>query len=132
MKKIGFLTKHGLDKFAKNLEDLISDDTNNPKIENIIAYLRNGVLCVPFMGIVDDEERNDDEDPDYIGYLAVYTDGEWCWPEYFVGYLIKYPNYKIDDAFVKHVEKNLSKKIELSEERIGELEKEFLKEAGFK
>jgi hypothetical protein len=35
-----------------------------------------------------------------------YTDGNFVWPAYFSYYLRKYPNYKIDSDFLKHLEKN--------------------------
>lgn len=84
------------------------------------------MLCVPFMGIAQDEDDND------IGYIAVDTDGEWLWPEYFVNYLEKYPNFKVEDNFVQYVLQHKDREIVVSEEEISKLEKEFCRIAGFK
>lgn len=126
MKFIGFVTEHGDDPFAKKLDFYLSEKKFTPQRDIIIAYLKNGKLCVPFMGIAQDEDEND------IGYIAVDTDGEWLWPEYLINYLEKYPNFKIEEEFVEHVLKNKDKEIKVTEEEISKLEKEFYKIAGFK
>lgn len=122
MKFIGFIKEHDEYFFAKDLQKYYLADTEENKYRNeVLEYLKKGVLCAAIMGIAEDidEER--------MGYVAVDTDGEWYWPEYLTNYLKKYQNFKIDEDFVKHVLKNKDKKVELSEEEVSELENEFFK-----
>ena len=131
MNYFGFIKEHDDYDFATNINELIVDEgAENPKRIEIIEYLKKGELCAAHMGSVEDAMNprfNDEtfEDNDFMGYIAVYTDGVWFWPEYIVNYLQKYPKFKIDDVFVKHVIKNKNKKITISEEEIMKLEKEF-------
>jgi len=127
MKFIGFVKEHGDDPFAHKLKPYyLSGNDINPHRETVIEYLKKGMLCVPFMGIAQDEDDND------IGYIAVDTDGEWLWPEYFVNYLEKYPNFKVEDNFVQYVLQHKDREIVVTEENISKLEKEFYRIAGFK
>jgi hypothetical protein len=127
MKFVGFIKEFGTESFAKDLEEYyLNIDVENTYRQDIIQYIENGVMCVPFMGLVEDA------DEELMGHLAVATDGEWFWPEYFVNYLKKYPNFKVEEEFVQHVLNNRGKKIEISEEQNLRLEKEFYKIAGFK
>ncbi len=127
MKPIGFIKEHSDYPFAKKLNPfyLLKKEEVSHRQE-ILKYLKKGILCVSLMGLAEDAEENN------MGFIAVDTDGEWCWPEYLYNYLEKYPNFKIEEDFIKHVLKNKEKEIELSEEELLKIEKEFLKIAGFK
>lgn len=122
MKFIGFIKKHGDDFFAKDLQKYyLAGTEENMHRNEVLEYLKKGVLCAAIMGIAED---NDEE---RMGYVGVDTDGEWYWPEYLINYLKKYQNFKLNEDFVEHVLKNKDKKIELSEEEVSELENEFFK-----
>lgn len=136
MKYFGFVKEHENKSYSKKIKDLINDDNKeNPHKEEVLKYLKEGELCVPFMGCVEnayDPNFNTDkyDDDAFIAYSSVNTDGEWFWPQYIITYIEKYPKIKIDSVFVNHVLKN--KKINLSEDEISKLEKEYLKKSGFK
>lgn len=99
MKLTGFLIEHNLIKEAVPLS-LVADPNNHPYeyLDKIIEYLNEGVLLLAWMGYVIDPTNKILICPD-----AYYTDGVWVWPQYFTYYLKKYPNYKLDEEFVKHV-----------------------------
>lgn len=127
MKYVGFISENSEYLFSKSLKNYyLSKKDINPNRELVIAYLKKGVLCVAFMGIAEDEDES------RMGTISVETDGEWYWPNYFANYLKKYPHFKIDPKFESHVLKNQGKRPVLSEEKVVELEKEFLSYAGFK
>jgi hypothetical protein len=125
MKFIGFIKEHDNDSFAKELRNFyLAENIGTSHRQEIIEYLKKGVMCVAFMGLVEDE------DEELMGKISIYTDGVWYWPEYFLNYLTKYPNFKVEDGFVQHVIANKNKRIELSENKLLELEEQFYKLAG--
>lgn len=127
MKYIGFISGICDYSFSKNLKKYyLSKNDSSPNRDLVIAYLRKGALCVALMGIAEDEDEN------RMGTISVLTDGEWFWPDYFANYLEKYATIKIDPEFESHVLKNQGKRLVLSEEKVIELEKEFLSHAKFK
>lgn len=98
MKAIGFLKIH--DEFSlcsKRIEDVISDNINNPLFVNkVVNYLNGGILVMKAMDIVRDSNGNT------IGQYKIYSDGEWVWPSYYSYYLVRYPQLKIPDDFISH------------------------------
>lgn len=126
MKFVGFIKDHGNDPFAHKRSFYFTEAEENPNKDTVLEYLKKGELCVAFMG------GAEDIDEEMIGLISVYTDGEWLWPKYFINYLEKYPNFKIEEEFVQHVLKNKDKGIKVTEEESLKLEKEFYKIAGFK
>lgn len=138
MKYFGFINEHENKNYAKSIKDLINEDNKeNLHREEVLKYLKRGVMCVPFMGCVEnafDPNFNTDEydDDEFIAYSAIDTDGEWFWPQYIVNYIEKYPSIKIDPNFLKYILKNKDREIKLSEAEIYQLENEYLKKAGFK
>lgn len=126
MKFVGFIKDHGNDPFAHSRSFYFTQNEVNPNKDVVLAYLKQGALCVALLG------GAEDIDEEMIGFIAVYTDGEWLWPEYFINYIEKYPNFKIEEEFVQHVLKNKDKGIKVTEEESLKLEKEFYKIAGFK
>jgi len=126
MKFIGFISEHGNYSFAKERSFYFDRKEVDANVELVLAYLKRGELCVPLMG------GAEDVDEEMIGLIAVYTDGEWLWPEYFADYINKYPNFKIEDEFVQHVLTKKNKEIKVTEEENLRLEKEFYRIAGFK
>lgn len=137
MKYFGFIKEHHDDAFATSIKELlIENNGKNNNLNIVIEYLKRGHLCVPLMGAVDNAAiptfYNDDaEDTEFMGYMAVYTDGEWFWPDYIINYLEKYPTIIIDTDFINHVISNKDRKINIAEKELVKLEKEFLKESGF-
>lgn len=125
MKLIGFIKEHGEFKFSKSLDNYIDLDIPTPERVEVINYLQKGTLCVALMGVAEHQEE-------IMGYIGVDTDGEWLWPQYLIGYLKKYPNFKIESDFIKHILKSKGKQIILSDEENILLERKFYKEAGFK
>ncbi|SMP30273.1 hypothetical protein SAMN06264346_112110 [Chryseobacterium profundimaris] len=122
MKFIGFINKHDDYFFAKDLQKYyLADNEENTQRNEVIEYLKKGVLCGAIMSIAEDTDN------ERMGSVSAYTDGEWYWPEYFVNYLKKYKNFKIDNDFVIHVLKNKDKEVELTEEEVSELENIFFK-----
>ncbi|WP_430410996.1 hypothetical protein [Kordia sp.] len=138
MKYFGFIKEHENQRYAKSISELISSNTQeNAHRKDVINYLKKGKLCVPLMGFVEDAndpyyDTDDYNDDDFIGYLSIYTDGKWFWPQYIIAYIEKYPTINIDTKFLNHVLTNISKDIKLSEEEILKLENTFIKKAGFK
>lgn len=127
MKYFGFIKEHDDFKHALEFSEML--DSNQISVdEEIINYLMKGKLCVPFMGIIDD--LNDEEDDDFIATRGILTDGIWCWPEYIVAYIKKYPSIMLNEEFLNHI-KNAESEIVVSEEKILQLEKEFLENSGF-
>ena len=138
MKYFGFIKEHGDYDYATDIKDLVVDgNLENPKRDEIIKYLEKGVLCVAWMGFVEDalnprfNDKSYDEN-DFMGYTAINTDGIWYWPEYIINYIEKYPTIKINEDFVNYVLENKNKKIKLSEKEVSKLEKEYLSKASFK
>jgi hypothetical protein len=138
MKHVGFIKQHeGSLTFSKDIGYYTENTKPHRDRDKIIDYLKKGNLCVPLMGCVENVmdplfNTDDYDDPSFIAYIAVVTDGEYFWPEYFVTYLEMYPNFKIDERFAKHAVANIENPPVLSEEKIIELEKEYLLKAGFK
>ena len=136
MKYFGFIREHGDYKYATSIKDLIVDgNSEDSNRKEILEYLKKGVLCVAWMGFVEDATnprfKDDDyDDNDVMGYTAVNTDGKWFWPEYIVNYLEKYPTIRIDRDFKNYVLKNKDKDIKLSKDEISKLEKEYLDSSG--
>ncbi|MBL7725403.1 MAG: hypothetical protein JNK27_14745 [Chitinophagaceae bacterium] len=127
MKYTGFIAEIDEYPFSRPLKQYYLSETSVSSYrELVIAYLKSGVLCVPFMGIAEDEDET------RMGAISVLTDGEWFWPAYFTNYLEKYSGLRIDPEFEDHVLKNQGKKLVLSEQKITELEKQFLSHAKFK
>lgn len=133
MKYFGFIKEHGDYKYATSIEELILDgNIENSYRLDVLEYLKKGQLCVAWMGFVEDATNpkfNDEDydDNDVMGFTAINTDGKWYWPQYIVNYLEKYPNIKIDAEFINHVLKNRDKEINLSNDEILKLEKEYHK-----
>ena len=106
MKYFGFIKEHDQGNYAKNISELIlSDQQENTHRNMVLEYLKKGELCVALMGFVEnanspyfDTDTYDDDDDDFIGYLSIYTDGKWFWPEYIIAYIEKYPNIIINDG----------------------------------
>lgn len=138
MKYFGFIKENDEYKYAVSIKDLINEkNTEHPHRKEVLEYLKKGILCVAWMGCVEnanDPNFNTDnyDDDEFIGCAAVDTDGEWFWPEYIVAYLEKYPTMSIDKNFVSYVLKNKKKEIKLSEEEVSELEKLYLSKANSK
>lgn len=135
MKTIGFLSRHCRDDFAEDFEELTSSGEPHPNRKKVIDYLKSGVLCVPLMGAVLDEDETkglDSNDDSFFGYLSVYTDGEWIWPAYFISYLEKYPNYKVSHEFVQHVLKQRDTKVKVSKDEVRNMAEEFYDLTGFR
>lgn len=136
MKYFGFITEHENNSPSQSIKELIKENTKPHKDKDLVLqYLKNGHLCAPIMGVVEDAndpnfgtDDYDDDKNDFFGYIAIYTDGEWYWPNYVITYIEKYPQFKIDEAFVKQVKRNKGKVPELTELRIEELDKYFMKE----
>ncbi|WP_038007735.1 hypothetical protein [Terrimonas ferruginea] len=126
MKFVGFIAEHAKDPFAQKRSYYFKEKDINPNKDDVLAYLKRGELCVPLMG------GAEDVDEEMIGLISIYTDGEWLWPKYFINYLEKYPNFKIEEEFVQHVLKNRAKEVTVTEEEVSKLEKEFYRIAGFK
>lgn len=126
MKFIGFISEHDNYSFAKERSFYFNGKDVDANMQLVLDYLKRGELCVPLMG------GAEDVDEEMIGLISIYTDGEWLWPKYFINYLEKYPNFKIEEEFVQHVLKNKDKEIEVTEEDVSKLEKEFYRIAGFK
>jgi hypothetical protein len=131
MNYFGFIKEHDSYEYAKSIKDLIIEGSEpNPYLNDIIAHLKKGKLCVPLMGAVEDAMHPQFDDDDFfdneiMGYISVYTDGKWFWPHYLIRYLEKYPHIKIEDSFVQHVKSNKTKVVEDS--KLPALEKEFLR-----
>lgn len=99
MKYIGFIKE--LDDFpwASSLSQELGEPDNPAElIDRIMAWLQRGKLICGWMSYFIDLETKA-----YIEPHGYYSDGEWVWPAYYPYYLTKYPNYKIDQAFVDHV-----------------------------
>jgi hypothetical protein len=110
MKYVGFIKEH--DKTIDNAipYNEITHLPNPPKgiikkvrqyleIKKVIRYLKKGVMLTGATGSVESLENNGEE----IASWGFYTDGEWIWPEYFVYYLKKYPNFPIDKDFMNYL-----------------------------
>ena len=127
MKLIGFIKQHSKGTYATDIIEYISTPNNDR--EALINYLNKGILLLPFMGGVDNCIEEKDEE--YFGYVAVYTDGEWIWPQYIVEYLKKYENFNLNTEFTNHVKLNINKKIKISDKEIIVLEKQAYKLLGW-
>ncbi|MBL7730353.1 MAG: hypothetical protein JNM88_04180 [Chitinophagaceae bacterium] len=126
MKYTGFISEIDDYAFAKSLKGYyLGTSLVNANRESIITYLKSGTLCVPFMGVAEDEDET------VMGKISVLTDGEWFWPDYLASFIKKYPNFRIDPEFERHVLKNQGRKIQVEETAIAALEKEFLTKARF-
>jgi hypothetical protein len=127
MKFIGFIKEQDEYSFGKSLKkDYLYSQKETEHRNEILDYLKRGKLCLALMGLAEDDDEK------RMGTISVYTDGEWFWPDYLNGYLKNFKNFKIDEDFTKHVLKNKEKEVELTEEELLKLEKEFSRIAGFK
>lgn len=130
----GFLTRHEDDEFAQEFHELTSGNSVSPYREQVISYLKQGHLCIAWMGFVVDMDNPDEKDEaseaaldaaEVMGYSAVYTDGTWFWPEYIIGYLKKYPQFYINPAFIEHIKNHDFSPPSLTKEQLSEIEKEL-------
>jgi len=104
MKLICFIKEHDKIEEAKEYKNILGHEhelNNNQVINKIINYLDNGVYLLGWMNTIVSLDTNE-----LIVPNCYYTDGNFVWPAYFSYYLRKYPNYKIDSDFLKHLEKN--------------------------
>ncbi len=123
----GFITEIDEYAFSKSLKEYYPVETTiSPGRELVIAHLKAGVLCVALIGIAEDEDEA------RMGTTSVYTDGEWFWPAYYASFLEKYPAFKIDPVFERHVMESQGKSISPDDPALAALEKEFLLKSGFK
>lgn len=131
MKYFGFIKEHNNNKFSVSIDNLIDKDTTikTEDRELVINYLKKGMLCVPLMGFVEDLLN---EDNSFTSYISILTDGTWCWPEYIISYIENYPNFKIEEKFLKYIQKKSKREVQVSEEKILILEKQILLDLGFK
>lgn len=121
MEFIGFFTEH--DKaciYSKALENqLLTVSFDKKEREKIINYLSNGVFVFGWMGYEKDKEGN------LIIPLGYYTDGIWIWPGYYIYYLKKYENMKIQDNFIQYVQKNNYVNPKVSKEQVSNAESTY-------
>jgi hypothetical protein len=101
MKYIGFFKEYDFKITIDSVEDLKQFNIENIDDirlrENLINYLESGQMVFGWMNYVEDFWTKNPAVPH--GYL---TDGNWVWPTYYPYYLRKFPNYPINDEFVKH------------------------------
>ena len=103
MRFIGFLKSNDKNIDAgKNIEEMfVEEDYNEEYRAQVIEYLKNGVWLVAIMTMSKDEF-----DGQFIGDGSIYTDGEYIWPAYYIGYLSKYKNFYIYPDFYEHIMRN--------------------------
>ncbi|MEN2399117.1 hypothetical protein GKZ90_0004980 [Flavobacterium sp. MC2016-06] len=124
MKFVGFIKEYNNITEAQEYKKFLNNAQNNKEIvSKITAYLNNGTVVLAWMNTL--KSLDNDE---LIAPNCYCTDGSFVWPAYFAYYLKKYPNYKIDDDFLEHLEKNNfdSKKIKVSDKLKSELQKKLI------
>ena len=65
-----------------------SGELRYEKRESVLRYLKNGFMVIAIPRVIYDIFERPKVT---IGRASIYTDGEWIWPDYFVGYYRKYP-----------------------------------------
>lgn len=124
MKKAGFIKKFNQENFSKEFKSFFKENELDEKDRNIlIKFMENGLMCVPFMGCVEDPLDEDDEN--FIAYMAVYTDGIYYWPQYALEFVKKYPKFQLDNDFLLHAKRNYIKKPTITEKILEKLEEKF-------
>lgn len=123
MKTVGFIKQYDNESFSNELDTYFKDAVINENRESLIQYMQKGLLCIPLMGAVDNPF--DEDDDEFIGYIAVYTDGVYIWPNYVIAFLKKYPNFHLDDEFVKHVKANNQVEFKVEKETLKRFEHEY-------
>lgn len=98
LKRVGFFQEldHG-DPDGPKLVDSVGRP--QPDEQEIVRYLRNGLLLVGCPGLVNDVL---DTGTGPIGSPDILTDGEWAWPGDLPYYVEKY-HVALPDEFVQHV-----------------------------
>lgn len=104
MYAVGFLKEHDSNvTCSRDLDELLSNtDAQNIPLAKVIAYLKQGLPLIKFMGDFYDTDGSS------ICRCMYLTDGEWIWPNYYVHYLRKYPNMMVPELFLQHVEVKVS------------------------
>lgn len=129
MKYVGFIDKIDSYGFALPLEFYTQNTLSSETTRRIILHLEGGQLCVPLMGSTENpfDPKYDPEDmeasTDTFSYIAMFTDGYYLWPEYFLDFMKIGDITHVDQNFIDHV---LARKYRsLSEKEILKLEKDF-------
>lgn len=123
IKTVGFIKQVDEYNFAKDIAEMLIESKENLDRQLLINYMEAGKLCVAWMSAV--EDILDPNDENFVGYGAVYTDGQWVWPQYIVEYLKKHPNIHLNVEFTEYVKNNLNKEITLSNAEIKKIEQAY-------
>ncbi|GAA0891743.1 hypothetical protein GCM10009122_14220 [Fulvivirga kasyanovii] len=99
MKFVGFIKEEdkniqGAKPFFEMFNGMDLDENSRKRI---IEYLTNGHVISATMTFV-----RDLKDGEGIGGLTYHSDGKFIWPIYYVFYLSKYSNFKLDKDFVDY------------------------------
>lgn len=99
LKLVGFLKEYNNISEAITLEDRISESLVNLEINKILNYLEKGTFVLGWMGYFINYENDELIAPD-----SYFTDGFFVWPSYLQYYLKQYPNFKLEEEFISHLE----------------------------
>jgi hypothetical protein len=120
MKYLGYISPY--DYGNEKLESYRTGKEIDPDLlRDVLKYLKQGTLIWTWM------ESWFDDEGQFIGGATYYTDGEWVWPYYFVYFIEKYKDLKINKKFIEKIKKIKGVQKILTEKELIILEEEYHK-----